>query len=264
MSDPAAELLIVTASELELDRLLLALPLSDAQRGASPWGAWHRGRFGPLELRLQALGIGKARTAAGLALAIAERRPDAVLQVGIGGAYVGSFLSIGLAMWAEEDIELDLGVASDAGWAEEALSLPLVASGVGADRTAGCHPQWTARVAALSGVPSGRFATLDAITHDIDRGAQMHARYGVSIESMEGAAAALVAARLDVPLAQLRVVSNLAGERAKERWDIRGALRVAGEVLLRTLHGVAAAPAAIPGRPAVAGAIGPSDPEVRL
>jgi futalosine hydrolase len=260
----AAELLVITASELELERLLLILPLADLQPIHNAWGPLYAGRFGPLQLRLQALGIGKARTAAGLAIAIAEQRPDAVLQVGIGGAYLGSFLSIGLAMWAEEDLELDLGVASDVGWAEEALALPLVANGPGATRMAPCHPLWTSNVMALSGVPGGRFATLDAVTHNIDRGSAMHARYGVSIESMEGAAAALVAARLDVPLAQLRVVSNLVGDREKERWDIRGALRVAGEVLLRTLHGLAATPTMIPGHSVDTAADGPSDPGIRL
>lgn len=242
MSEPQPSLLIITASPLELDRLLPALPLRDLSEHAGPWTrAWHA-RLGPLQLRFQALGIGKARTAAGLAYAIAAARPEAVIQVGIGGAYLGSFLSVGLSLWADEDIELDLGVASGAGWAEDALSLPLLDGGPSAGRVARCHPGWTDTLAALSGIPQGRFATLDAVTHNIDLGGRLQERFGVAIESMEGAAAALVAARLEVPFAQLRVVSNLVGDRDKQRWDIRGALRVAGEALGRTLRALAAEP----------------------
>jgi futalosine hydrolase len=101
---------------------------------------------------------------------------------------------------------------------------------------------WTERLAALSGLPRGRFATLDAVTHDIDLGMRIQERFDVAIESMEGAAALLVGARLGVPVAELRVVSNIVGERDRDRWDIRGALRVASDALGRTLWSLAQAP----------------------
>jgi futalosine hydrolase len=258
----ARELLIVCASELELERLLPALAFEGVRAAEGAWGSYRFARLGPLAIRLQALGIGKARTAAGLALAITEQRPHAIIQVGIGGAYLGSFLSIGLGMWADEEMELDLGVASGEGWAEDALSLPLVASGAGAARSLHTDASWTERLANLSGLPRGRFATLDAVTHDIDLGARIQERFGVSIESMEGAAALVVAARLGVPLAELRVVSNVVGERNKLHWDIRGALRVAGDALGRTLRALAQAPELLPS--AVAVADGPKDQGGRL
>jgi len=46
----------------------------------------------------------------------------------------------------------------------------------------------------------------------------------VSIESMEGAAAAQVADRLGLPFAEVRGVSNLVGERDKRAWDLRSAI----------------------------------------
>jgi hypothetical protein len=102
-------------------------------------------------------------------------------------------------MLADVDLELDLGVAGDEGWADfEALRVPLLPARRGepaAGRT-GAHRRALDRPARLraSGLPRGRFATLDAVTADVERGAAMQRRFDVSIESMEGAAAAAVAA----------------------------------------------------------------------
>jgi futalosine hydrolase len=175
----------------------------------------------------------------------------AVLQVGVGGAYVGSFLSVGMAMLADVDLELDLGVATGAGWADlDALRVPLLppalGDAAGGDGDAGAggarpaaapaerreartHPGLTAALADACGLPRGRFATLDAVTADVDVGASLQRRFDVAIESMEGAAAAAVAARLAVPFAELRAVSNIVGERDRARWDLRGAVRAASD-----------------------------------
>lgn len=55
------------------------------------------------------------------------------------------------------------------------------------------------------------------------------------VEAMEGAAVALVARRVGVPMIEVRVVSNTTGDRAKQRWEIRAALERLGEVIERLL-----------------------------
>jgi futalosine hydrolase len=249
--------LLIGATDLELAPLRQRLA-----RATDVDGAWSRatlGRLGDLEVLVQAVGVGKVRTAAGLSLAIAAWRPRAVVQVGIGGAYLGSFLSVGLAMLADVDMELDLGIATGDGWADlTALRVPLLpplgdaaaapppggrepAAGAAhgatheAAREAACHPGLTTALADGCGLPRGRFATLDAVTADIEVGAALQRRFDVAIESMEGAAAATVAARLDVPFAQLRAVSNLVGERDRARWDLRGAVRTAADAAAAAL-----------------------------
>jgi futalosine hydrolase len=232
--------LVIGATELELAplRAVLARPV----HVRSAWATADRGHVGDLDVVVAALGVGKARTAAGLSLAIAAWRPRAVLQVGIGGAYLGSFLSVGLTMLADVDLELDLGIAGAEGWADfEALRVPLLPAdggGTRTDRAAPTDERWTGMLAELSGLPRGRFATLDAVTADVERGAAMQRRFDVSIESMEGAAAAAVAERLGVPFAELRAVSNLVGDRDRARWDLRGAIRAATEAAAAALVGV--------------------------
>jgi futalosine hydrolase len=248
-------LLVVGATDLELDGIAAAL--AGGAAGATAWGPARRGTHAGAPVVVQALGLGKANTAAGLAIAILELRPTAVLQVGIGGAYVGSFLSVGMAMLAREDVQLDLGLRRPEGWADwGALGFPLrpgrsdvlVADAV--DR--GTEPvrvaavptdaALTEAIAAATGLPIGRFATLDAVTHDVHLGTAMQAAFDVSIESMEGAAAAQTALALGVPYAALRAVSNVVGERDKARWDLRGAVRTARDAGLRALQALAADP----------------------
>ena len=241
---PEPGVLLVAATDLELAPLMAHL--DDPEAFATGWTPAFRGRIAGLPVVGQALGVGKARTAGGLAWALRTHRPTAVLQVGIGGAYLGSFLSIGLAMLADADLELDLGIAGTEGWADfEALRVPLLPPRDGepeADRAVPTDARWTGVLAELSGLPRGRFATLDAVTADVERGAAMQRRFDVSIESMEGAAAAAVAARLGVPFAELRAVSNLVGERDRSLWDLRGSIRAATEAAAAALAGVAGHP----------------------
>ena len=252
-ADARCPLLVVGATDLELDGIAAAL--DGGLTAATAWGPDRRGTRAGVPVVVQALGLGKANTAAGLAIAIAELRPSAVLQVGIGGAYVGSFLSVGMAMLATEDVQLDLGLRRPEGWADwGALGFPLrpqnpdvlVADAV--DR--GSQPvrvvavptdgAMTDVIAAATGVPRGRFATLDAVTHDVHLGTAMQAAFDVSVESMEGAAAAQTALALGIPFAELRAVSNVVGERDKAHWDLRGAVRVVRDAGLRALDALAA------------------------
>jgi futalosine hydrolase len=245
-------LLVVGATDLELAGIVAGL--ADVRPFDTDWGAARRGSLGSAAVVVQALGLGKVNTAAGLAVAIGALRPTAVLQVGIGGAYVGSFLSVGHALLADEEVQLDLGVRRPEGWADAAsLALPLRRprgdAGPTAAATAGdalaanavaTDAALTEAIAAATGVPRGRFATLDAITHDVHLGAAMQAAFDVSIESMEGAAAALTAWTLRVPFAEVRGVSNVVGDRDKARWDLRAAVAASTAVGLRALRALAA------------------------
>ena len=248
-------LLVVGATDLELEGIVAALEDRTAARTA--WGPAVRGDLVGRTVVVQALGLGKANTAAGLATAIAELRPAAVLQVGIGGAYVGSFLSVGMAMLATEDLQLDLGLRRPEGWADwGALGFPLrpstpdawVADAIERGGTPAravaidTDRALTDAVVTATGLPRGRFATLDAVTHDVHLGSAMQAAFDVSVESMEGAAAAQTARALGVPFAELRAVSNVVGERDKTRWDLRGAVRVARDAALRSLEALAVDP----------------------
>jgi futalosine hydrolase len=56
-------------------------------------------------------------------------------------------------------------------------------------------------------------------------------RTGALVEAMEGAAAALVARRLGVPMAEVRVISNTTGDRKAQRWEMSDALATLAQVI---------------------------------
>lgn len=230
-------LLVVGATDLELQPLRSAM--TEVASDATRWGAMQLGRLGPLQVAVQALGVGKVNTAAGLALAIDRLQPKAVLQLGIAGAYVGSFLSIGMAMLAEEELQLDLGLRQGEGWADlEAIGFPATPGQDGRPerwQVVPTDPGFTEALASLTGLPRGRFATMDAVSHDLDIAQALQRRFDVSLESMEGAAAAAVCDRFGLPFAELRGVSNIVGDRDKGRWHISAALRAATDPLLAAL-----------------------------
>ncbi len=238
--DDAAPVLVLAATAFELEPLLERL--RDAQASEGPWDAVWLGRLGRTPVALAVTGIGKVNAAAGLTLNAAVQRPRAVVQVGIGGAYLGSFLSNGMVAAASEELQLDLGLRRPDHEVD-----PLDTMGFAATPERAGRPQRFNRVpthaglqealGAGLGLPLLRFATLDAITADVERGAALQRAFDVSIESMEGAAAAQVADRLGLPFAEVRGVSNLVGERDKRLWDVRGAITASCRAVRALIEG---------------------------
>lgn len=77
----------------------------------------------------------------------------------------------------------------------------------------------------LPGVLRGVIGTVAAASGDAQQAAAWRARHpDVLVEEMEAHAVAAACARAGVPLAVLRAVSNVCGDRVLARWDVDGAL----------------------------------------
>jgi futalosine hydrolase len=223
----ARPVLVVAATPLELAPLREAL--RDVVPLASAWDSLAQGRAGGLPVVLAVTGIGKVNAAAGFLAAALATSPRAAVQVGIGGAYLGSSLANGTVAAAHEELQVDLGLRLSGGaWAGlETLGFAATPARDGRPARGNLVPTHVGlqrALAEVAGLPLLRFATLDAVTADVQLGAAMRAAHHVSIESMEGAAAAQVADRLGLPFAEVRGVSNLVGERDKRSWDVPGAV----------------------------------------
>ncbi|MEX2534231.1 MAG: futalosine hydrolase [Trueperaceae bacterium] len=221
--------LIIAATKVELEPLLARL--QGAERLHLPYGEALRGCANGVPLVATAFGVGKVNTAAGLALAVGAVEASTVIQVGIGGAFAGSHLEPGSAAVAGQEVHLDCGVTSRAGFLDmEELGFPLLT-----------RPQTTynripvdrdlSRELAADRWPMFPFGTAETVTGVPGEEAELARRFGVAIESMEGAAAAQVCLALGVPFAEVRGVSNFVGERDKGRWRIAAAIAAAHEVL---------------------------------
>jgi futalosine hydrolase len=79
-------------------------------------------------------------------------------------------------------------------------------------------------------VIQGPFITVSAITGSFEKAAALSEVFSPVMESMEGAAAAHVAALYQVPMVQVRAGSNRVGDRDKTRWDMERAAHTVADI----------------------------------
>lgn len=79
-------------------------------------------------------------------------------------------------------------------------------------------------------VIQGPFITVSSITGSYEKAAALSQAFSPVMESMEGAAAAHVAALYQVPMVEIRAASNRVGERDKIRWDIKTAVQTVADI----------------------------------
>lgn len=232
---PSGEVLLIAATEPEVAALTAALrdPRRDGDDDGRTVVASTGGRLEGVRVRIAVLGVGKTNTALGLTALALQHRPRAVLQTGIAGAYPNAFLPVGSAVCAGEEHDLDAGLLRSDG------PLGMAALGFGLapwadpprDDRFPVDAAWSEPFARASGMPPQPFATSDAVSGDLDVADEREARSDAALESMEGAAAAQVCLRLGLPFAEVRGVSNVAGQRDAVSWDARAALSACERVL---------------------------------
>jgi len=155
-------------------------------------------------------GVGPVEAAAATARALAEERPEAVLQVGIAGAR-------GLA-------PLTLVLGSEARYCDAAG--PLVPAVAFPDR------------ALLDRV---RGACPEALVRPIGTSARVGGAHGVEVEAMEGFAVLRACQLAGVPAVEARVVSNEIDELDRSRWRFEDAFAALATALPRLVAGAAGA-----------------------
>ena len=198
---------------------------------------WVSGRVGGRSVLLVATGIGAGNAAHALTCALQARRPDCVLQVGVGGAYPRSGLGIGDVALASEEWYGDLGVRTDEGWqGADIIGIPVYGDdgynkfdlgGECLDRAKDILPE----------VKVGAFATVQECSGTDELGNEREALFGAVCENMEGAAAAHVCALYGVPFLEVRAMSNRVEKREREKWDLMGAVARAQDAAARLLEG---------------------------
>lgn len=173
-------------------------------------------------------GIGPAAAAAATADALATSRYDVVISAGICGAFPGT-ASIGDIVIATQIVAADLGAdspegflsASDLEWTSTCFDVP-------ADLVASVRGKLPAAVA-------GPVLTVSTVTGTHDRACALANRFRPVAEAMEGWGVVEAARRHDLPVVEVRTVSNVVGIRDKATWDIPlalSALTVVGSALL--------------------------------
>jgi len=245
-SEPFVVLLAATAFETQDIVRQLERPVRQSIAGRCVYS----GRLEDLEVQLIETGLGAVNTAHALTCCLQTRQPDRVLQIGVGGAYLGGGLGIGDLAVASEEIYGDLGVATAEGWhGAELIGIPVLALGekVYYNRFELDLEKAQAAVSALRAsaweeptplVIAGPFITVQECSGLQILGEQRAARFDAICENMEGAAAAHLCCLYGVPFTEVRAISNKVEDRDRSAWDLPlacGRAQQAAVVLLQEM-----------------------------
>ncbi|MEO8117205.1 MAG: futalosine hydrolase, partial [Bacteroidota bacterium] len=84
-------------------------------------------------------------------------------------------------------------------------------------------------------LPAVAAITVNEVTTRKERRDQYVKKYNPFLESMEGAALHYVCLMKGVPFVQLRTISNMVGERNKQKWQIKSAIEYLNDTLIKYL-----------------------------
>lgn len=239
-----SKILILTATAGEQSALREAL--GGLERTVQTHRTRYYGKIFGRDITLIEGGLGAVNTAQALTAAIAAGGPDSVIQCGIAGAYPGSGLVIGDIAVAEEEIYGDLGIALPDRYAlADEIGIPVIEGDPPCYNRMPLDPSLTkqAFAAAESKTPGlgcatkrGLFVTIQQCTGCAALAAELESRFSGLCENMEGAAAAHICALYDVPMAEVRGISNIVEDRDLSKWDIPLAAARAQSVVLTMLE----------------------------
>jgi futalosine hydrolase len=174
-------------------------------------------------------GAGKANAAHGTTLLLDHFGPPGrIYIIGVAGAYPGSGLLIGDVAAADKEFYGDEGIITDSGFHSiDELGVPFISA----------FPMLVPE--AFKDIKTkGNFVSVSTCTGTLKAALDMERRFNALCENMEGAAVAHVCALNNIPVSEIRGISNIVGNRRAlplDPGDIRVAAENAQKVLLKTL-----------------------------
>ncbi len=173
------------------------------------------------EVGIKITGVGLVAATYSITKAIITHTPALVVQGGIAGCFDHS-MPLGTAVAVHSESLGDLGV-QEGGRFRTVFDLKLENPDK-APWTAGTlvNPHHT--LLQSFGLPLVHGVSVQEISTDPARIGQLRTSAPVQIETMEGAALHYAALLEGVPFAQIRTISNYAGERDKAAWNLQGSI----------------------------------------
>ncbi|MBI5212608.1 MAG: futalosine hydrolase [Nitrospirae bacterium] len=169
--------------------------------------SFHTGILNDTAVTVCICGVGKANAAHGAALLIEKFKPDSVYNIGVGGAYPSSGLSIGDVVIAEKEIYGDEGLLSKDGFhtMDEILSNAIL-------------NEFIMRVPEelKEFKNKGNFVTVSTCTGTLEKGREIEKKFNAVCENMEGAAITQICALSGIPVTEIRGISNIIEDRTAE------------------------------------------------
>ena len=216
--------MLLLLAAVPLETALIRSRLSDRIQLISCTDLTQKKQLFPTPVMLAHTGIGQVNMAMQLTRILMIYQPDAVLLFGCGGAYPHSGLAIGDIAIATEEISGDTGVAVQSSFIPlDQLNIPQQPDMAPIFQQSYKLSSELAKRALtiLPDTPHGPFVTVSTCSGYPELSEALAGRTQGLCENMEGVAAARICHQFDVPLFELRGISNPTGTRDPQLWDIK-------------------------------------------
>jgi futalosine hydrolase len=177
-------------------------------------------------------GVGLTATTYSLTSQLSLKRPDLVIQAGLGGCF-DKDKKLGTVFVVSNELIADMGVIESKNWAT-VFELGLAKQNA--------YPFKSGRLANKNPIlgkvklPKVMGISVNEITTSRQKINVYKKKFDPVVESMEGAAFHYVCLMEKIPFLQLRAASNYAGERNKKNWKIQESISNLNQELLRLLY----------------------------
>ena len=165
-------------------------------------------------------GVGQMAAAVALQKQVLQQRPDLIVQAGIAGA--SSPGDIGQVFTIDSEILADLGADETTGF-RDLFELSLADPRTAPFSQGKLINPWQ-KVMEIAGLARRPGLTVNQIATEKKLLETRKQKYPLFVESMEGAALHYVALQENIPVLQIRAISNETGERDKTRWKMKDSI----------------------------------------
>lgn len=206
----------------EIEARLIVERLEEKEIFSVQGKSFYKGILNNTTITVSLCGVGKTNAAHGTTLLLEKFRPDLVYNIGVAGAYPSSWLHIGDIAIAKKEIYGDEGLISNLplliNWGEgdkinfytmDKINIPLcITDGI---KYYNEFPMFIPEK--LKNVRKGNFVTVSSCTGTLERGREIEKRFDAICENMEGAAIAHICALSEIPVTEIRGISNIIEDR---------------------------------------------------
>ena len=196
---------------------------------------WFSGTMGDFAVDLGVTGVGVASACTTLGALCGANKPDLMVMVGSAGSLPESGLGTGDMVLAETEILAELGVVTGPGVGDaHGMKLPGVMQEIRMDQET--SSLLLGHAVKMGKAAFGRSLTVVGVSADGNQARERARQFQALAENMEGYALALAGHRFGCRTAEIRGISNGAGDRNKSHWDFEKAIVPPQKVLLEYLR----------------------------
>ncbi len=231
----------IQLNERDMKILFTAAEQDELDCAIKSWGNGIQGVTA--EFHLTGIGSAQAchRVTSEILKGIIKGEPyDCVVNIGIAGSYNLVEFPIGSAALISQEHFGDLGFETETGFKDLFQYGILGENDFPYTNGALKRPElpFDGLRKILEGFKEGIGVTVQTVTGDPDKVEALNDKYKPHIESMEGAAVYYAALLENIPVFEVRSVSNAVGERDKTKWDIPAALNALEECCRKIMVGL--------------------------